>query len=240
MGIDSVTGEVIVKGMEGEKSDKPSWVSHVFEQFVQDFKDGVDPRINIKRAIGVLESRRVDLEDLKINVSLSKDPAEYATNTVQKRVGLCFGAKKGDVIYYYKSDSNRTKKDTITTVPLRPEDISVAEYKKVLLARVKDALKIMGFGSAKSIESDIFNISCKIQKNLQCIERMTSEHENEEINGSAKAKVSQRFYVISGLMTARPRREAGYNQPSLQPKELKKQKWVQDQMEHPSTNTTQT
>lgn len=29
--------------MEGKKSDRPQWVSRVFDQFVQDFRDGVDP-----------------------------------------------------------------------------------------------------------------------------------------------------------------------------------------------------
>jgi DNA polymerase elongation subunit (family B) len=79
-----MTGEVVVKGMEGKKSDRPRWVSRAFDQFVQDFKDGiVDPTINIKKAIGDLESGRVDPEHLKIHVSLSKEPAEYANNTVQ-------------------------------------------------------------------------------------------------------------------------------------------------------------
>jgi hypothetical protein len=33
--------------MEGKKSDRPQCVSSVFDQFVQDFRDGVDPTINI-------------------------------------------------------------------------------------------------------------------------------------------------------------------------------------------------
>lgn len=94
LGIDSATGEPIVKGMEGKKSDRPHWVTRVFEQFVQDFKDGGDPTININRAIGDLESRKVDPEDLKIFVTLSRDPAEYVSNTVQKRVGLSLGGKE--------------------------------------------------------------------------------------------------------------------------------------------------
>lgn len=158
--------------MEGKKSDIPRWVSRVFDRFVQDFKDGVDSTINIKKAISDLESRKVDPEDLKIYVSLSKDPAEYATNTVQNRVGLYLGAKKGDVIYYYKSNPNRQK--DIITVPIRPEDISIAEYKKVLLATVKDALEIMGFGCVESIESDIFNIGAKSRKNLQHSQTLAS------------------------------------------------------------------
>lgn len=33
--------------MEGKKSDRPQWVSRVFDQFVQDFRDDVDLTINI-------------------------------------------------------------------------------------------------------------------------------------------------------------------------------------------------
>jgi DNA polymerase, archaea type len=168
IGIDSVTGDPIVKGMEGKKSDRPRWVTRVFEQFVQDFRDGIDPRINIRRAIHELESRRVNPEDLKIFVTLSKDSAEYVSNTVQKRIGLHLGAKKGDTIYYYKTDVKGKKKDIL---PINPENISIFEYKKVLLAAVKDVLEIIGFGSAESIESDIFNIPARSRKNSGIVRR---------------------------------------------------------------------
>ncbi|MDQ3884613.1 MAG: hypothetical protein M3239_04125 [Thermoproteota archaeon] len=99
---------------------------------------------------------------------MSKDPTEYVSNTVQKKVGLYFGAKKGDIIYYYKTDANGKKKDVI---PINAEDISISEYKKVLLTTVKDALEIMGFGSEYSIALDIFNIidGGKSQKDLNKI-----------------------------------------------------------------------
>jgi DNA polymerase elongation subunit (family B) len=145
IGIDAVSSEPVVKGMEGKKSDRPCWVTRVFDQFVKDFGGGVDPTINIKRAIDDLESTRVDPEHLKIYVTLSKDPAEYVANTVQRRVGLHLGARKGDVIYYYKSQSGKDR------LPVNPEDISIVEYKKALLATVKDALEIMGYGDSRTI-----------------------------------------------------------------------------------------
>ncbi|MEP0826091.1 MAG: hypothetical protein HRF40_11455 [Nitrososphaera sp.] len=154
IGIDSSTGQPVVKGMEGKKSDRPRWVTRTFDQLVQDFRDGVDPTINIKRAIDDLESRRVAPDDLKICVTLSKDPAEYATNTIQKRVGLHVGAKKGDVICFYKSMPNGNK----DAIPVNPEDISVSEYKKALFATLKDPLVILGHGSEDSIALSIFKI----------------------------------------------------------------------------------
>jgi hypothetical protein len=109
---------------------------------------------------------------------LSKDPAEYVSNTVQKRVALHFGAKKGDTIYYYKTDgANGNKKDVI---PINAEDISISEYKKLLLATVKDALEIMGFGSEDKITRDIFNIidGNKQQKVLKHIPTFGGQHES--------------------------------------------------------------
>jgi DNA polymerase elongation subunit (family B) len=168
--------------MEGKKSDRPRWITRVFEQFVQDFKDAADPTSNIKRAVNDLESRRVDTEDLKIFVTLSKDPTEYAGNTVQKRVGLKLGAKKGDVIYYYKTDAIGKKKDA---APINTEDISISEYKKALLTTVKDALEIMGFGYEDSMASNIFNvIDCRRQKNSKHIQTMAARMKNEEAGRS--------------------------------------------------------
>jgi DNA polymerase elongation subunit (family B) len=42
IGIDGTTREPIVKGIEGKKSDRPQWVSRVFDQFVrQQFKKAI-------------------------------------------------------------------------------------------------------------------------------------------------------------------------------------------------------
>jgi len=180
IGIDSVTGGAVVKGMEGKKSDRPKWVSRVFDQFVQDFKGGtVNPTINIKKATNDLESGRINPEDLRIYISLSKDPTEYAANNLQKRVGLYLGAKKGDVIYYYKTNSNSRKEKYTDIVPINPEYIDITEYKKMLFATLKGALEMLGIGDQERIKSDIFNISSnrdsKTSKNL--LQQHTTRHE---------------------------------------------------------------
>jgi DNA polymerase, archaea type len=189
IGIDSITGEAIVKGMEGKKSDRPRWVTRIFDQFVQDFKDGiVDPTINIKKAISDLESGRVDSEDLKIHVRLSKEPSEYPNNSIQKRVGLHLGSKKGDIIYYYKTAANGKKKEKDPAhVPINPEDIDITEYNKTLSAALKDALEILGVGEKGKITSDIFNIGSnsggcnKNSKNMQYSREITAfEYERKE------------------------------------------------------------
>jgi hypothetical protein len=63
-------GEAVAKGMEGRKSDRPRWVIHVFDQFAQDFLEGIiDPTINIKKAINDSESGRIHPEEELVGVT---------------------------------------------------------------------------------------------------------------------------------------------------------------------------
>jgi DNA polymerase, archaea type len=221
IGIDSGAGQSIVKGMEGKKSDRPKWVGRVFDRFVQDFKDGIlDPTINVKKAISDLESGRVDAEDLKIYIRLSKEPAEYPNNSIQKRVALYLGAKKGDVIYYYKtttaaSNLNKKQKDA-TEVPINPKDIDIAEYKRILYASLRDALEIMGYGKLEDIKSDIFNIittSSRQRKKKRSCCLQTAEEENQERGrGSSPIKLFDIFkenYFHNGTCKKLSPTEAG-------------------------------
>jgi hypothetical protein len=152
----SETKQEVGKGMEGKKSDRPRWVSRVFDQFVRDFRDGVDPTINMKHAVDDLESRRVDPNDLKIFVILSKDPACYQGNHPNKIIVMQLGKKGGEIIiWYYETDSG---------ISIEPEDISITKYKQMLMSTMKDALEILGYGNSESIASEVFEIK-KIPEN---------------------------------------------------------------------------
>jgi hypothetical protein len=95
---------------------------------------------------------------LKIKVQLAKDPEGYAVNNPNKKIGMLLSAKAGDVIEYFKTDDKREK------VSIKPEDIGITKYKQMLMTTVKDALEIMGYGSAEKIESEIFGIARKQNK----------------------------------------------------------------------------
>jgi DNA polymerase I len=151
-------GKVKAVGMEGKKNDRPAWVNMAFEEFLEDFKAGIDPSVKIKAAITDLENRRVDPELLKIKVQLAKDPEDYAVNNPNKKIGMLLDAKAGDVIEYFKTDDKKEK------VSVKSEDIGITKYKQMLMATVKDALEIMGYGSAEQIESEIFGIARKQNK----------------------------------------------------------------------------
>lgn len=146
-------GEIKVVGMEGKKNDRPAWINKVFDQFLEDFKADRDPTVNLKAAINDLESEKIDPELLKIRVKLAKDPSEYAVDNPNKKTGLLLGAKAGDVIWYFKTDGIDKKKKA--GVSINPQEIGVCKYKEMLMATVKDALEIIGYGSSSErIESE--------------------------------------------------------------------------------------
>jgi hypothetical protein len=84
---------------------------------------------------------------LKIKVKLAKDPADYAVNNPNKKVGILLGAKAGDVIRYYKPEGDKKR----GCVSIYPQEISICKYKEMLMATVKNALEILGYGSAEKI-----------------------------------------------------------------------------------------
>ncbi|MDQ3969575.1 MAG: hypothetical protein M3275_14420, partial [Thermoproteota archaeon] len=146
----TTNGGIKAVGMEGKKNDRPVWVNKVFDQFLEDFKADRDPTIKLKAAIDELEQRRIDPELLKIKVKLAKDPTHYTVNNLNKKIGMLLGAKAGDIIWYFKTDSSE-KKEKKAGVSINPQEIGVCKYKEMLIATVKDALEILGYDNAERI-----------------------------------------------------------------------------------------
>jgi DNA polymerase I len=147
----TTNGEIKAVGMEGKKNDRPAWINLVFDQFLEDFKADRDPTINLKAAINVLEQGRIDPELLKIKVKLSKDPADYAVNNLNKKIGMLLGARAGDIIWYFKTDSGDKKKKT--GISTNPQEIGVCKYKDMLMSTVKDALEILGYNAEQNFNN---------------------------------------------------------------------------------------
>jgi hypothetical protein len=51
---------------------------------------------------------------------------------------MLLGAKAGDVIWYFKTD-------TKAGVSINPQEIGIQKYKEILMATVKDALEVQGY-----------------------------------------------------------------------------------------------
>jgi DNA polymerase elongation subunit (family B) len=132
-------GNIIVRGMEGAKNDRPPWINDIFTQFVKDILvDDSDPVVNLRQSVKELEDGKIHTDKLKISVRISKDPGSYTANNPQKKIGLLLNAKEGDLIQYYKSDNS-------DGVSLNPNDISVRKYKSIMWNTVKDILEIAGY-----------------------------------------------------------------------------------------------
>ena len=132
--------------MEGDKNDRPKWINSVFRQTVYDILTkckhsncNYDPIVTLRKAISDLQSGNVNPELLKRSLRLSKNPDEYENENDRKRkLGLAIGARKGDVIEYYESDSKEG-------YSLNPQDISFKKYRIMLWKTIKDILQIAGY-----------------------------------------------------------------------------------------------
>jgi hypothetical protein len=69
-------------------------------------------------------------------------------------IGIQLSKKSDEMIWYYKTD---------TEISIDPKDIIIIKYKEMLIATMKDALEILGYGDSESITSEVFGIK-KIQK----------------------------------------------------------------------------
>jgi hypothetical protein len=82
---------------------------------------------------------------LKVRIKLAKDPADYAVNNPNKKIGMLLRAKAGDVIWYFKTDDKKAG------VSINPQEIGISKYKEMLMATVKDALEVLGYGNVEKI-----------------------------------------------------------------------------------------
>jgi DNA polymerase elongation subunit (family B) len=133
-----------IKGMEGIKKDRPIWINRIERQFAEDIKHGKDPTINLRDQYKAMESGLVPLEELGINLTLTKNPSEYPENSLQRLLGSESDTNEGDIIRYYKSES-------IGGGTSKPNLISRKKYLEMLGTTVGDALTSMGYDYKRDI-----------------------------------------------------------------------------------------
>jgi DNA polymerase I len=141
-----------IVGMEGDKNDRPRWISNVFRQVVDIIlgihNNTADPISTVMKSISDLENGIVDHKLLTRSVRLTKNPEDYHnTNDRKRKLGLVVGARKGDVIEYYESDNKEG-------YSLNYRDISYRRYKLMLWKAIKEVLEISGY-DVRSLENEI-------------------------------------------------------------------------------------
>lgn len=140
-------GDVVVKGMEGMKNDRPQWINDSFASFVQAYVNGGDYMQVLKLALKSLDN--VPIEMLSYSIKLTKNPEDYEKAAVSKQVGYLAHAKAGDVVRYWK-----TKRGLVVD-HLDTKDLDKAEYEKTFESTFEDALKLLGHDIAEVMQGQI-------------------------------------------------------------------------------------
>jgi DNA polymerase elongation subunit (family B) len=137
---DNPDPEPEIKGLEGIKTDRVEWVRRVFYQMVLDYKNNVNPIPKLRQAFSDLEQWNIaDAETVLLHtVRLKKDPIEYKVDSVRKRLGLVKNLNKNESVSYYLADKSKGN------YTFNLKDLSIAEYKKMLIGVIDGVLKHMG------------------------------------------------------------------------------------------------
>lgn len=133
-------GEIVIKGMVGKKSNTPEFIKREFNTVVNSLRELDSPesvfkvldniREHISEVYRRLKNKGYTLDELAINVMLSKDPGKYVKTTPQhvkaakllQREG--FPVSKGDIIAYVKT------KDPVGVKPVRLAKLSEVDVTK--------------------------------------------------------------------------------------------------------------
>ena len=156
--------EPVIKGLDGLKNPYPLWVRKWFERIVVELvrhpetRYEVIPRL-IKEAFDALDviTSQIDPERectlLKFSQRLNKYRHEYNEHTRQRRLAQLLDKDKGDLVHWYEThedvyvESKRCRKGG-KTYSVKPENLNLYGYKKLLLRKLKDSLEITGFNTA--------------------------------------------------------------------------------------------
>ena len=143
---DDPNKEPEIKGMEGIKSDRPPLIQKLEKQFALDLKNNIDPLTNLRKEYRRMEEGQIPIADLQIKLVLQKNPDEYASNSLQRRLSLEKGenVQQGDSIVYYKS--NKIGGGTIN-----PSYYSIKKYLEMFESIFEDVLTIMGYDFKRDV-----------------------------------------------------------------------------------------
>ena len=131
----------ILKNLDGMSGRYPKWIKNKIAVIAIHLikKPEVNVLPLIKQAFYELKSGTVNIKELQFTAKLSKEPNEYVNEHERVRVlGLQFDAHKGDLIYWYESDSKKR-------YSTHPADISIKKYKEILWDKIEDMLAIAGY-----------------------------------------------------------------------------------------------
>ena len=151
--------EPIIKGLDGLSESNPLWVRKWFKKIVVEKVKHPETRFEvvpkmIQEAYDELDCDRINVvEELKFTQRLTKYPDEYKGHVRTGILAKLLGKDKGDLVYWYETFTEvyvkskqcwKRKKG----YSVKPENLNLDEYKKLLLRKLKDSLEITGFNTA--------------------------------------------------------------------------------------------
>ncbi|MGE5601399.1 MAG: DNA polymerase domain-containing protein, partial [Clostridia bacterium] len=144
----------IIKGMEGAKNNMPKITNIIFEQFVKNIGADRDFITDLRKAwteeYPYCKKHRLDL--LQVEVRIGKNPTEYASDTLVKRLAIHQGKTKDETIRYYEIGPKNEKRYGLDAY-LDPQYIDDEIYKqKFFISPFKAALEQLGHSA-----EEVFN-----------------------------------------------------------------------------------
>jgi DNA polymerase I len=136
--------DLAIKGMEGIKGDRPSWIQRIQRQLADDIKNDRDPTISIRNEYRAMEEGIISLAELSIKLTLKKNPRNYKPNSLQRKIGLELEAEQGDILKYYKS--RMVGGGTISSDLLCRQ-----KYLQMLKSTVGETLHVMGYSFDRDV-----------------------------------------------------------------------------------------
>jgi DNA polymerase, archaea type len=150
--------EPIIKGLDGLSDSNPLWVRKWCKKIVVELVKHpetifqVIPKL-IQGAFDELDSCRINAaEELKFTQRLYQCTYEYKDHIRTGILAKMLDKDKGDLVYWYATykdvyvESKRCwKREKAYSV--KPENLNLDRYKKLLLKKLKDSLEITGFNT---------------------------------------------------------------------------------------------
>jgi DNA polymerase elongation subunit (family B) len=148
--------EPVIKGLDGLSESNPLWVKRWFKKIVVEVVKHPETRFDaipkmIQQAYDELDSGRINpAEELKFTQCLKLHPHEYKGHVRTGILAKLLDKDKGDLVHWYETYEDeylkskrcwKKKRD----YSIKPENLNLDEYKKLLLDKLKDTLKITGF-----------------------------------------------------------------------------------------------
>ena len=149
---------ILIKGMEGNKSDRPTWINKIQYELANSLNDIDSIKKLFREEYAKMEAGTIPVEDLVMKKNLGMDPYEYKNNCVEKRIGLEQGLAKGDTIRYYKGE-----KGSATTDPTK---LSRKEYLDMLYDTFKKQLSPLGIDFISDVKNIGF-LAPEVQEELR-------------------------------------------------------------------------